>query len=228
MHSTASLEPHAGHGTTGLPVQALFRFSSEPPEPEPEQNRGTVRGSVSGPVLEAAPPAKRAKSPPVSPTLALSSPAAAAAADGAQGTAFAVAGTGAARTSGSGSPTPATGPGENAAESRSVGVVGKNSDGVVSRRVGCSGEGSLSPRERGAAGKGAAGKLSVRAVEAVETRDERTVLVCLVSERELPSEVRCLSPMNSVADTAGFKAMCPCAVRYPPKVEPLALREIHR
>ena len=36
----------------------------------------------------------------------------------------------------------------------------------------------------------AAGKLPVRAVEAVETRDGRTLLLCLVSERGLDSEVR--------------------------------------
>ncbi|CAM9765726.1 unnamed protein product, partial [Ectocarpus sp. 8 AP-2014] len=52
------------------------------------------------------------------------------------------------------------------------------------------------PRKRGGTSRNAAGKLSVRAVEAFELRDGRTVLVCLASERELPSEVHCVDPFS--------------------------------
>lgn len=222
MHSTVSLEPHAGHGTTGLPTQALFRFSSVP-EPESEK-RGTVRGTGSGsaPAL-AALPAKRTKSPPPSsPTLTPSYPGAAGVAAAAVepvappagnkrtddlGTSPVVTGTGGpARARGAGSPTRAGARGGgDAVESRPVGV-GRNG-GNGDDRVGSPG-GGLSPRARGAAAKGAAGKLSVRAVEAVETRDGRTVLVCLVSERELPSEVRHFL-ISCSSQNAFFYGCCP-------------------
>lgn len=216
VHSTATLEPHAGHGTTGLPAQALFRFSSEP-----ERERETARGTGSGSVL-APPPAKRTKSSPLSsPTLALSAPAtstaAAAAANqriDAQGTSSASTRTDAARTRASGSPTatPTAIGGQNAADSRPVGSGrGDDDDDGAARCVGSPGEGDASPRERGAtATKGAAGKLSVRAVEAIETRDGRTVLVCLVSERELPSEVRCWMPNSPVPVKGGSNNFSLC------------------
>ncbi|CAN0386072.1 unnamed protein product, partial [Laminaria digitata] len=39
-------------------------------------------------------------------------------------------------------------------------------------------------------------KLLVRAVEAVEMRDGRTLLLCLVSERGLDSEIHCVDPFS--------------------------------
>lgn len=184
MHSTARLEPHTGHGTTGLPEQAVFRFSSEELEQQ-QQQREPVRGTGSGTDPY---PANRAKSPH-SPTLAAPSAARTAATnqssiDAPDASSF-VSGTagGATRTGGDlGSPKPAGG--GNAA--RLLPVHGR---GDGSRRGSSPRGGDVSPRERGGAAKIAAGNLSVRAVEAVEMRDGRTVLVCLVSERGLASEV---------------------------------------
>lgn len=212
LHSIVSLEPHAGHGTTGLPAQAVFRFSSEPAG---RKERGTIRGAGTGSALAAT------RTPPSSsPTHALSSPGAAAEAsavvnDGA----FAVTGTGAASPCGSGSPTSA-GAGKNAAGSLFVGV-GRNGERHV---VGSSGGGGVSPRERGTVATGAVGKLSVRAVEAVETRDGRTVLVCLVSKRGLPSEVRrVFTPKTLLREEGEIQDLCLDAVLLPLPLLPYSM-----
>lgn len=205
VHSTARLEPHAGHGTTGLPAQALFRFLSEP-EPVPElahgtgretssgtgsetgrgtecgngrgtdreTSRGTGRGTVSA-AMAATP------SPPAKPTQR-----------GALDASF----LGGARREGSVSPqegVSARGGGSRRARSISpLGrAYGKAGDGRRGESV--SPQGGVSLRGCGKRGRWgnaeAAGMLSVRAVSAVEMRDGRTVLLCLVSERGLASEV---------------------------------------
>ncbi|CAN0315591.1 unnamed protein product, partial [Ectocarpus sp. 12 AP-2014] len=194
VHSTARLEPHAGHKTTGLPVQTLFRFLSEP-----ERERERERGPVCGTVLP--PSNKRAK--PLQPqTLAVGS--------GAIGQSVCVidsrsviTGTTGAATSIApkpgtpGSPKDAAGisqPGNGQLVSTGSPPVGGGSrrGSPTFSRVGSGGF----PRKRGGTSRNAAGKLPVRAVEAFELRDGRTVLVCLASERELPSEVHCVDPFS--------------------------------
>ncbi|CAB1109957.1 unnamed protein product [Ectocarpus sp. CCAP 1310/34] len=193
VHSTARLEPHAGHKTTGLPVQALFRFLSEP---ERERERGPVRGTV------LLPQNKRAK--PLQPqNLALGSGAMGQSVCVTDSTSVITSTTGAATRIASkpgttGSPkdaadiSPQPGNGQLvSAGSPPVGGGSRRGSPTFSRV----GSGSF-PRKRGGASRNAAGKLSVRAVEAFELRDGRTVLVCLASERELPSEVHCVDPFS--------------------------------
>ncbi|CBJ30077.1 hypothetical protein Esi_0173_0017 [Ectocarpus siliculosus] len=193
VHSTARLEPHAGHKTTGLPVQALFRFLSEQ---ERERERGPVRGTVQ--------PLSNKRAKPLQPqTLALGS--------GAIGQSVCVTdsrsvirGTTGAATripSKPGTPdspkdvagiSPQPGNGQRAATGSPPAGGGSRRGSPTFSRVGSGGF----PTKRGGTSRNAAGKLSVRAVEAFELRDGRTVLVCLASERELHSEVHCVDPFS--------------------------------
>ncbi|CAN0126506.1 unnamed protein product, partial [Scytosiphon promiscuus] len=196
VHSTAGLEPHAGHGVTGLPEQACFRFVSGP-EPERHRKREPVRGAGSRTTL--IPCAKRSKprgSPQqqqqLSPTLAM--PPAAAETNrnvkslGASSSA-AVEGAAGARANNNNagsSPARTDSPAGVSPPVRAKDARARHSSPPRSPRGG----------NAASAPKRAAGKLSVRAVEAVEIGDGRTVLVCLVSERELASEVHCVDPIS--------------------------------
>lgn len=177
VYSTARLEPHSGHGTAGLPEQALFRFSSE--LEQPQQQWEPVRGTASGDqsIIHA-------------------------------GGGSSVSTAGVSITTGSpGSPSRARG--RNVA--RLLPVRGRN-DGS---RHGSSPRGSdCSPRERAGTAKMSAGSLSVRAVEAVEIRDGRTILVCLVSERGLASEVRCVAYLSLVVSFYRRASVCTLCRHY--------------
>ncbi|CAN0362474.1 unnamed protein product, partial [Ectocarpus sp. 12 AP-2014] len=200
VHSTARLEPHAGHKTTGLPVQALFRFLSEPAR-ERERERERERGPVRGTVLP--PSNKRAK---------LLQPQTLAVGSGAIGQSVCVAdsrsvitsttgaATGIASKPGApGSPKDAAGISPQPGNGRQRAAAGSPPVGGGPRRGSPTfspvGSGGF-PRKRGGTSRNAAGKLSVRVVEAFELRDGRTVLLCLASERELPSEVHCVDPFS--------------------------------
>ncbi|CAN0097663.1 unnamed protein product, partial [Ectocarpus sp. 8 AP-2014] len=191
VHSTARLEPHAGHKTTGLPVQALFRFLSEP-----ERERGPVHGTV-------LPPSNKRAKPLQPQTLALGSGAigqsvcvtdSTSVITGTTGSTTRIASkpgtTGSPKDAAGISPEPGNGQGA-AAGSPPVGGGLRRGSPTFSRV----GSGSF-PRKRGGTSRNAAGKLPVRAVEAFELRDGRTILVCLASERELPSEVHCVDPFS--------------------------------
>lgn len=148
-HSTVRLEPHAGHGTTGLPEQALFRFFSSPDSDQPvnkysnNSSSSFSRRTFQEPTLRTVPP------PPCS--------------------------------------------------SSSLSHFGVTNDGCDSttRDSGRSGGGGRlraapgSPRELGGDSRVAGKKLPVRAVAAAELREDgSTVLVCLVSDHGVSSEVR--------------------------------------
>lgn len=152
VHSTANLEPHAGHGTTGLPEQALFQFfstSSDSDQPVSRHSNNNNNNSIV-PRRTFQEPALRTAPLPPFPSSSLS---------------------------------------------RS-GVV--TNDGCcdtthdLSIRSGGGGGIFREVSPRGLAGKtwAAGKKLPVRAVAAVEMREDgSTVLACLVSDHGVSSEV---------------------------------------